>query len=67
VSAPLRLMAAVLDSENQAELVLAALNAAGYVCVPREPTKAMLESAWACALDEDAKGLWESMKQPAAQ
>ena len=66
MSAPLRLIADVLDSQAQAELVLAALSAAGYVCVPREPTKAMVESAWACALDEDAKGVWESMIESAA-
>lgn len=32
-----------------------------WVCVPRRPTKAMLDAAWAYALDEDAEGVWRSM------
>jgi hypothetical protein len=31
------------------------------VLVPRIPTKEMIEAAWADALAEDAKGVWESM------
>jgi hypothetical protein len=31
------------------------------ILVPRNPTKEMLEAAWADALAEDAKGVWESM------
>jgi hypothetical protein len=67
MSAPLSLIAVVLGSEDQAARVLAALAAAGYVCVPRDPTKAMLESAWAHALDEDAEGVWKSMVESAPQ
>ena len=32
-----------------------------YVLVPRKPTKAMLEAAWADALAENAEGVWRSM------
>lgn len=32
-----------------------------YVLVPRIPTKEMLEAAWADALGEDAKGVWQAM------
>lgn len=31
------------------------------VLVPRRPTKAMIEAAWADALAEDAKGVWMTM------
>ncbi len=31
------------------------------VQVPRVPTKAMLEAAWAAALAEDASGVWEAI------
>ena len=31
------------------------------VLVPRVPTKAMLDAAWADALGEDASGVWGSM------
>ncbi len=34
---------------------------AGLVLVPRDPTEAMLKAAWADALAEDAKGVWQSM------
>jgi hypothetical protein len=32
-----------------------------FVLVPRQPTKEMLEAAWADALGEDARGVWQSM------
>lgn len=32
-----------------------------YVLVPRNPTKEMLDAAWADALAEDAAGVWASM------
>jgi len=32
-----------------------------YVVVPREPTLAMLNAAWADALAEDAAGVWKAM------
>jgi hypothetical protein len=41
--------------------VIRELNAAGYVIVPREPTKSMIEAAWADALAEDAAGVWREM------
>jgi hypothetical protein len=31
------------------------------ILVPRNPTKEMLEAAWADALGEDAAGVWKSM------
>lgn len=31
------------------------------ILVPRLPTKAMLEAAWADAMAEDAAGVWKSM------
>jgi len=33
------------------------------VLVPRRPPKAMIEAAWAPALDEDAAGVWRDMIQ----
>jgi len=44
-----------------AEEILDAIRKAGYVCVPREPTKDMLDAAWADALAEDAIGVWSTM------
>ena len=31
------------------------------VLVPRNPTKEMIDSAWAYALDEDAGAVWKEM------
>ena len=31
------------------------------VLVPRNPTKEMIDAAWADALGEDAAGVWKSM------
>lgn len=36
-------------------------NCIEFVSVPRNPTPAMLEAAWADALAEDAAGVWRSM------
>jgi hypothetical protein len=33
----------------------------GFVCVPIQPTRDMLEAAWADALAENARGVWDSM------
>ena len=33
----------------------------GFFCVPLEPTKEMIDAAWADALAEDATGVWQSM------
>jgi hypothetical protein len=34
-----------------------------YILVPRNPTREMLDAAWADALAEDAAGVWASMIQ----
>ncbi len=47
--------------EEDAEAAIKALDAAGFVIVPKEPTPAMIEAAWASALDEDAAGVWTHM------
>ena len=54
MSAPLRIIAAVLGSEESA-----ALEAAGYVCAPRAPTQRMIEAAYWSASAENAAGVWE--------
>ena len=41
MSAMVDTLAATLGSEEEASRVIAAIEAAGYVCVPREPTEAM--------------------------
>jgi hypothetical protein len=41
--------------------VFETLRAAGYLIVPREPTELMIRNAWADALAEDAKGVWDCM------
>ena len=61
MSAPLRLIAAVLGSEESAARVIAALEAAGYVCVPREPTERMLDAAYWSAYGANAAGVWTDM------
>jgi len=61
MSGPLHIIAAALNSEDNAQRVLAALDAAGYACVPREPTEEMLKEGWAWAHDEDAAGTYRSM------
>lgn len=38
----------------------------GLIIVPLVPTQAMLDSAWAAALAENAKGVWEEMVSVAA-
>jgi hypothetical protein len=50
-----------VGDETQAQRIADAIAAQGYVCVPRAPTKAMLEAAWADALAEDAKEVWTTM------
>jgi len=49
MSAPLDILAAVLGAER-AGAALEALGSAGWVVVPRIPTQAMLDAAWASAL-----------------
>lgn len=41
--------------------VLSALDAAGYVIVPKEPTQEMIEAGWAAAHDESAAECWRDM------
>jgi hypothetical protein len=65
MSAPLRLIAAVLGSEDQARRILEALDTAGYVCVPREPTPAMIEAAYWPSHDENAAEVWQEMLKAA--
>jgi hypothetical protein len=55
------ILAALLGSESEAKRAFAVLAAAGYVCVPREPTSQMLEAGWAPAHNEDAGETWREM------
>jgi hypothetical protein len=52
-----------------ATAVLAALSERGWVCVPRVPTKAMVDEAWASAESENAAWVWrdtiEGFENPA--
>jgi hypothetical protein len=41
--------------------IVESLAASGYVCVPQQPTRDMLDAAWADALEEDAAGVWGTM------
>jgi hypothetical protein len=61
MSAALRVIATVLASDELAKHVIAALNEAGYVCVPREPSEEMRNAAYWSALAENAVGVWEDM------
>ena len=47
--------------EIAGDSVVAALYERGFVCVPAEPNKEMLDAAWADALAESAAGVWLSM------
>jgi hypothetical protein len=58
------LRSAVMSQECARELYEALLGA-GYVIVPRAPTKEMLEAAWADSLNENASGVWASMIESA--
>ncbi len=53
--------------ETKAARVLNALASAGIVCVPKNPTEAMIEAAWANALSENARGVWEDMVECATR
>ncbi len=64
---PLSILIDAFGSENAAKLAVEALERAGWVLVPREPTAEMLDAAWAYALDEDAVGVWKSMLQSVPQ
>jgi threonine/homoserine efflux transporter RhtA len=55
------LLNSMLLSRAAADDIIRALNAAGYVVVPRIPSSKMLENAWADALAEDAAGVWSAM------
>jgi hypothetical protein len=61
MSAPLRIFVTACGSEERAQQVLMELDAAGYICVPREPTKEMLAAGWAPAHMEDAFETWKAM------
>jgi hypothetical protein len=63
---PLAIITAVLGSGARADAVMTALSEAGWVCVPRVPTVAMLNAAWADAHAENAEGVWEEMLAVAA-
>ena len=43
------------------ERIASAIEAMGYVCVPKVPTAEMVHSAWASEMAENAAGVWESM------
>ena len=60
MSAPLDILTGILGSE-QARAALEALASSNFVVVPRVPTQAMLDAAWAAALAENAEGVWEEM------
>ena len=64
MNAPLDILEAALGAE-QAHTALAALDSAGWVVVPKVPTQAMLDAAWASALAENAGGTWEDMIEAA--
>jgi hypothetical protein len=64
-SAPLLVLTGVLGSQELARKALSALIAAGYACVPIEPTRAMLEAAWAAAQAENAAEVWDEMIEAA--
>jgi hypothetical protein len=44
-----------------AEAVAEGIAAAGYVCVPRVPSREMIDWAYYDALEEDAAGTWARM------
>jgi hypothetical protein len=58
---PVDVLSKELGSDAVAERALRALSAAGYVCVPREPTPRMIDAGWADAHEEDAAGTWRAM------
>lgn len=41
--------------------IVSAIEAMGYVCVPRIPSKEMMDAAYWAAVGEDAEGVWEEM------
>lgn len=47
--------------EYDVGVIISALNAAGYVIVPKEATKEMIEAAFWAAADEDAERVWQRM------
>jgi hypothetical protein len=55
----------VIMAQETARELREALHKAGYVIVPREPTKEMLDAAWADAISENALGVWTSMIETA--
>jgi hypothetical protein len=58
---PLSIIARTLNSGTQADAVLQALRQAGWICVPKTPSPAMLDAGLDYAHDEDAAGVWEEM------
>jgi hypothetical protein len=59
------LLGSIIMSQAGAGQVCEAIREAGYVIVPRAPTKEMMEAAWADALSEDAAAVWSSMIESA--
>jgi hypothetical protein len=53
----------VVDDETQAQRIADAITAQGYVCVPRVPTKAMLNAAWADVSDHQKSSFFELLPE----
>ena len=51
----------VLEKLAGDKRIALAVYEAGYVCVPREPTKEMLDAAYWAALAEDPTDVWSTM------
>jgi hypothetical protein len=60
------ILGSVLLAQAVAWQLRTAILNAGYVVVPRTPTRTMLGAAWADALGEDAAAVWAAMIEAAA-
>ncbi len=50
-----------IEKVTESLIVAEKLSEMGFVCVPRQPTQALLDAAWAEALAENAAGVWDMM------
>jgi len=51
----------VIDLYRLFKVAVPAADDSRMVLVPREPTKQMIDEAWAAALEENAAGVWRDM------
>jgi hypothetical protein len=60
MSSPLEVIAGIVG-RSEAQNIVDQLDRSGLMIVPKEPSQAMIDAAWAAALAEKAEDVWRDM------